>query len=91
MRSYCQNHISDYAPHGECRDCDVQRENEEELEERFAARLDVLKRKIRAAEDYLVPALLRYADTEYNSRTDADATIQWRADKALQAYNDVTE
>jgi hypothetical protein len=30
MRSYCQNHISDYAPHGECRDCDVQRENEAE-------------------------------------------------------------
>ena len=55
------------------------------------ARLEFLERKLRCAEDYLVPALLRYADTEYNSRTDADSTIQWRADKALQAYNDVTE
>lgn len=54
-------------------------------------RLEFLERKLRCAEDYLVPALLRYANTEYNSRTDADATIQWRADKALQAYNDVTE
>ena len=81
MRSYCQNHISDYAPHGECRDCDVQRENEEELEERFAARLDVLKRKIRAAEDYLVPALMWYADGPQHQR----------ADMALQAYNDVTQ
>ena len=28
-RSYCQNHISAYAPeHANCRDCDVQREDE---------------------------------------------------------------
>ena len=46
MSSYCRNHISDYAPHGECRDCDVQRENEEE----WVARIDFLKRKLAAAD-----------------------------------------
>lgn len=44
-------------------------------------RIYFLERKLRCAEDYLVPALMWYADGPQHQR----------ADMALQAYNDVTE